>query len=142
LPLNITNPLAFKPFNLSFLAVYINGEMFPKTPYEPDFTAAVKNYQKEYCEFLLNLASNNPLFVPPIDIENWAKAHCLFCFNFNSDFQNTLGNDFISLAKEGFLSIELKFRVILPNALKLICYAEFDNIIEIDEARNVTVDFS
>ena len=66
----------------------------------------------------------------------------LFCFNFNSDFQNTLGNDFICLAKEGFLNIEIKFRDDLANPLKLVCYAEFDNIIEIDEARNVTVDFS
>ena len=116
--------------------------MFPKTPFEPDFSANVMNYSREYFEFLLNLGAINSSISPLIDYNNWPKGHCLFAFNFNSDFQTTLSSEFINLAKEGFLSIEIRFRANLVDPLKLICYAEFDNVIEIDEARNVTVDFS
>ena len=73
---------------------------------------------------------------------NWAKGYTLYCFNFNSDFRNTSTSDYISLTKDGFLGIELRFRQNLINPLKLITYAEFDNVIEIDESRNVTVDFN
>ena len=136
----LTNPLRFQHHNLSFLAFDINGEMYPKTPYEPDF--ANNNYHREYYDFLLNLGAINSNLTPLIDMENWANNLCLYCVNFNPDFQNTIGSEFVPLAKEGFLSISLRFSENLVNALKVVCYAEFNNNIEIDAARNVSVDFT
>ena len=135
-----TNPFYFQNYDLSFLAVYINGEMFPKTPYEPNFTTGVRNIEREYYEFLLNLGTLTSPITPPIDFANWTSGHTLYCFNFNSDF--TQGSDFINLSKEGFLSIEIRLRANLNYALKLVVLGVFDNILEIDESRNVTVDFS
>ena len=135
-----TNAFAFKPFNATFICVHRNGEVYPKTPYQPDFTENVMNIQREYFEFLLNLGVDNGSITPPIDMTNWSRGHCLYAFNFDSTFQEN--NDFISLGQEGFLGIEIRLRAAQPNPLKLIVYGEFNNNIEIDEGRNVTVDFS
>ena len=137
-----SNALTFQHNNLSFLCVYINGQMYPSVPFEPNFEANFNHYEREFYEFLLNLGYINNSLNPSIDLVNWPKGHCLFSFNFNADFNVSTPSNFISLPKEGFLSVELRFRANVANALKLITYAEFDNLIEIDEARNVTVDFA
>ena len=136
----LTYPLRFQHHNLSFLAFDVNGVMYPKTQYEPDF--AKNNYQREYFDFLLNLGAINSNLTPLIDMENWANNLCLYCVNFNSDFQNTIGSEFVPLAQEGILSILLRFSENLGNALKVVYYAEFDNNIEIVAARNVSVDLT
>ena len=137
-----TNPLKFGHHDLTYLAVHINGEMFPKTPYTPDYRAASENYTREYHDFLMNLGATKYPNQPPIDYVNYRKGLCLYAFNFNSDFDTPNESEYINPPKDGFLNIEVKFRANLAAALKAICYAQFDNLIEIDENRNVTVDYS
>ena len=137
-----TNPLRFANHDLTYLAVHINGEMFPKTPYTPDYRAASANYTREYHDFLMNLGATKYSSQPPIDYDNYAKGLCLYAFNFNSDFDTPNESEYINPPKDGFLNIEVKFRANLAAALKAICYAQFDNVIEVDEMRNVTVDYS
>ena len=136
------NPFNFSHFDLTYIALHINGELYPKTPYTPDFRDNYDNYRREYYDFLHNLGSTKGGSEPSIDYVNYKKSHCLFAFNLNSDFELPSESEYVNLPKEGFLNIELKFRANLNNALKLVVYAQFDNVIEIDESRNVTVDYS
>ena len=137
----ILNPFKFENQNLTFLCLHMNGETYPKSPYEPDFRNNFEQYTREYYDLFLNLGSTKNLIQPPINYLNYPKGQCLFAFNFNSDFEHPNENEYINIQKEGFLNIGCKFRVNLVGALKLICYAQFDNVIEIDENRNVTVDY-
>ena len=137
-----TNPLKFSNNDLTFLCVHLNGETFPKQPYEPDYRDASKKYEREYFDFLLNIGAIKSNAQPAISYDRYKTGYNLYAFNFNSDFENPNENEYINIPKEGFLNIEVKFRANLVNALKLICYAQFDNVIEIDENRNVTVDYS
>jgi hypothetical protein len=136
------NPFAFKNYNLSEIAIHLNGDLTPKTPYTPNFTDNAEDYSREYYEFLNNLGVIGTVNQPAIDYVNYKKNHCLWAFNLNSDFENPTENEYINLPAEGFLNIEVKFRSNLTEALKLIVYSQFDNSIEIDESRNVTVDYS
>ena len=45
------------------------------------------------------------------------------------------------MPKIGFMNIEIRFKSNLTEALKLICYLQFDNLIEIDYQRNVLVNY-
>ena len=94
------------------------------------------NYHREYHDLFINLGT-----VPAIDYDSYSKTCCLYAFNFNSDFERPSEEDYINLPKQGNLNIEIKFGSNLTNALKLICYAQFDNRIEIDHARNVSIDY-
>lgn len=136
------NPFAFKNHNLNFICVHLNGETYPKTPYKPDFRDEINNYSRVYYDFLMNIGANKSPFQPAIDYLNYKKGICLYCFNFESDFDSVNSEDYVNLPKTGFLNIELKFRENLSEALKVICYAQFDNIIEIDENRNVSIDYN
>lgn len=134
------NPLVFKHNNLNFLAVYMNGEMFPNTPYQPDYKN--KRFEREYFEMTNNL--NQTLNgVPCFSIipDNYIKAFCLYSFNFNPDFSVMNEGDYINIPKDGFIRAEIRFTENLSKALKAVCYAQFDNTIEIDSNRNVTTDF-
>jgi hypothetical protein len=141
----IANPFAFKPYNLNYLLVNVNGEFYPKLPYTPDYDNSI--YEREYYDLFSNL-SKTKLFrdsgakpLNPIDIVQYKEGLCLYAFNLNPDFENPYDEEYINLPKDGFINIELKFSAVLGNALKLICYAQFDNTIEIDENRNVTTDW-
>ena len=137
-----TNPLKFANENVNFLCVHINGEIYPKTPYTPDYTVGSEKYEREYHDLFMNLGANKTISQPAIELSNFPKGFCLYAFNFNSDFENANENEYINIPKDGYLNIEIRFGANIQNALKLICYALFDNTIEIDENRNVTIDYA
>ena len=133
------DPLRFQNFDLIYLSVNMNGERFPKTPYTPDYRDNKNLYQREYYDFFSNTGSTLNMNQPPIDYINYKKGMCLYAFNLNSDFK--FGDEYINIPREGYLTIELKFRANLAEALKLIVYAVFDNTIEIDKNRNISIDY-
>lgn len=133
------NPLAFSNYGLNYLAVNINGEVFPPRPYQPDF--ANDNYAREYFDFFNNLGATLGGTAPDVSYAEYKDRKCLFAFNFNADFENPKENEYVNPAKDGFMNIELHFSTNLTNALKVICWAQFDNTIEIDNNRNVTTDW-
>jgi hypothetical protein len=136
------NPFAFKNYNLDEISITLTGDLLPKTVYTPNFTDNSEDYSREYYEFLNNLGFSGTVNQPAIDYLNYKKNHCLFSFNLNSDFENPTENEYINLPQDGFLNINVKFKSNLTEALKLIVYSQSDSSIEIDESRNVTVDFS
>lgn len=138
----LLNPFAFKNFGLNYICAHQNGETVPKNPYEPDFRGNFMNYEREYYDFFLNIGADKTSIQPAIDYLNYSKGQCLYCFNFNSDLESINSDEYINIPKSGFLNIELKFRSNLTEALKAICFAQFDNTIEIDENRNVFIDYS
>ncbi len=106
----LLNPFEFENHDLTFLCLHMNGETYPKSPYEPDFRNDLQQYTREYYDLFLNLGSNKNLIQPPISYVNYPKGQCLFAFNFNSDFEHPNENEYINIPKEGFLNIECKFR--------------------------------
>jgi len=136
----VLNPLAFKHYNLNYLCFNINGESYPKIPYQPDF--ANNNYEREYFELFSNLGATRVTKPPAIHYNSFKDGYCLYVYNFNHDFDFANENEYINIPKEGFMNLELKFTGNIAEALKVIFYAQFDNVIEIDQFRNVTVDYT
>ena len=46
------------------------------------------------------------------------------------------------MSKRGSVCIDLKFDVALAHTINVIVYAEYENVIQIDSARNVLFDYS
>jgi hypothetical protein len=141
----ILNPFAFKNNGLNYLTLNVNGEFHPKLPFQPSYVN--NRFEREYYEFFSNLSKTKlfrdsaPKSLIPIDFYHFKEAACLYAFNFNADFESPFDEEYINLPKDGFINIQLKFGAVLPAVLKLICYVQFDNTIEIDENRNVTIDW-
>lgn len=134
------NPFAFTNSNLNFLSAYINGVAYPKTPYEPDYED--KKYARVYHDFLSALDATESGLAPHISYESYMRYNCLYAFNFNADKVNPFDISYINIPKEGYLTLNMKFKQNLTANLKLICYFLFDNTITIDEQRNVSVDYA
>ena len=76
-----------------------------------------------------------------ISRDNYPNGYCLFAI----DLIPGLWAQFVghwSLVKNETMRIEVQFEKILTKTINCILYAEFDNVLEIDVARQVIVDFN
>ena len=74
-----------------------------------------------------------------IDIEDYKSGYCLWGFDLTQDQGADQGH--LHPMKSGNLRIELQFTKSLPTTVKVILYAEFDNLIEINALREVVTDY-
>ena len=131
------NPYNFKNFDIDFIAVYWDGKQVPTKPLKPDFENGL--YARSYASLfsatgLMNMDQGNN-----ISSSDYAKGYTLFGFDLSSDLSH--GAHF-HLLKTGSLRLEINLKNALPATINVIVYGEFQNIIEIDKARNVIVDYS
>lgn len=74
-----------------------------------------------------------------ITLDAFAEGYTLFCFDLTP---NLTDDQQLGLVRKGDLRLEMHFAKPLPETINIVCYAEFDNIIEVDKTRNVLCDFS
>ncbi|KAK2848153.1 hypothetical protein Q7C36_009835 [Tachysurus vachellii] len=130
------NPFNFKHYDAEFVALYIDGTQYPAKPFQPDLKS--DNAVREF--YSLILASGKQLKDQPLAInrEEYSRGYTLFAFNLNPD--DDCGQH-LSLIKSGNMRMELRFRQALPRTVNLIVYASFDSILEINNRRNVLIDY-
>ncbi|XP_046615347.1 uncharacterized protein F54H12.2-like [Neodiprion virginianus] len=76
-----------------------------------------------------------------IDRQQFAKGNCLLAFDLTRDLSANCTSHW-SLIKHGTLRVEVRFDDALKETVNCLVYAEFDNLIEVDAARQVITDFS
>ena len=135
------NPFAFNHYNLNYLVVHLNNESYPRTPYMPKYDDAENLYFRAYHDFFLNIGATKGAEQPAISYQAFKLQHCLYAFNFTSAFESPDISERISIPKTGVMNIELRFKSNLTEALKVICFLEFDSLIEIDYQRNVLINY-
>lgn len=130
------NPFNFRHYNAEFVALYVNGQQFPSKPFQPDFNNS--NAVREY--YSLVQASGRHLKDQPLLInrQEYTDGYTLYAFDLAPD--EGCGQH-LSLIKSGNMRLEMRFRVPLPRTVNLVVYAVFDNIIEVNQRRNVLYDY-
>ena len=131
------NPFNFTPFNVDFISLYIDGVQLPSTGYKPDFHSDL--YERCYASLFESLGIINKNEGLGISYYDYRHGYTLFAFDLTADLDH--GGHF-HLVKDGNVRLELNFDTALRETLNLVIYAEFDNVIEIDKARNVHFDYS
>jgi len=65
----------------------------------------------------------------------------MYAFDLSPD--GTLGAESgtLNLMKRGNIKLEMKFKAALKKAIHMLVLGQFDNLIEIDAARNVKLDY-
>ncbi|KAF0145800.1 MAG: hypothetical protein FD143_3358, partial [Ignavibacteria bacterium] len=126
------NPFVFQHFNLSSIALNVNGENLPRIAYQPNFAAASSEYIREYLGVLEGLSidtGNKSIALTPAQ---WATDYPLFIFRISPGGLPTL-------PKTGAANLSIKFRDPTPNIITVIVYSEFSNFLEIDRDRNLVI---
>lgn len=134
------NPFNFQNFNINFLCLYIDGVQIPSKPLQPDFKT-----KQLYVDAYHTLFSGTGIHFlnegNKISREGYPNGYCLFAFDLTADLSaNDCGH--WNLIKHGSVRIDVRFDDPLVNTVNCIVYAEYENILEIDAARQVIVDFS
>lgn len=136
------NPFHFQHFKVSEVTLRYAGQLYPTEPLKLDFAEtdtgpankSIRGYDSLFTA--LHKKSLNDDF--GISRGDYEKGFTLYAFDFTPDFAD---GAHYSRKEEGSLDLSIRFKEALTEGAILICYAEFDNIIEIDRYGNVSFDF-
>ncbi|XP_030420927.1 uncharacterized protein F54H12.2-like [Gopherus evgoodei] len=130
------NPFHFKHYDINFVALYVDGEQVPTKPLQPDFEAG--RCVREYMNLVQTAGKHMKDRSLLIDREEFAQGYTLFAFDLSPDQECA---DHYSLIKTGNLRAEIRFGRALTVTVNMIVYGVFDNVIEINQRRNVLFDY-
>ena len=126
------NPYDFKHFAVNYLSLHVDGKQIPAKPLTPKFDD--KLCTRSYASLFTGTGFMGHDHGNHIIRDEYGDGFTLFAFDLTPDLDE--GGNF-HLVKQGNLRLELHFENALAETINVIAYAEFDNIIEVDKARNV-----
>ena len=142
------NPFNFKHYDISTITLSVNGEEIPfkqlrlKFPNAGDTEAKKKTVDFIQAYNTLFSGTGKMFSNMGLDItrDDYPQGFTLFAFDLTPDMCNTA--DYFNTVQRGTLSVDLTFEKDTPEAISMVCYSDFENIIRIDSERNVIYDTS
>ena len=131
----IKNPFKFHHHHLEYIKLTKNGDLVDE--YEMDF--ANKQAMTPYLDLMKRVGILNSKEDLDLTFNDYIKGYTLYCF----DLTNDHGADQLNFhpKSSGNLSLELRFEQAPQNSLNLLLFAEYDNVLEIDQNRQVIMDW-
>ena len=127
-----TNPFKFDNYNIKEIALKISSKL---SPYSSSLESNGKedNFIEAYNTIFTGIRE------APCDItyDDYKNGYYILAFHLSPDL---CSEEHYSMLKDGCLELDFKFDTVENMALNLICYMEFDNIIEITKSRQVLFD--
>ena len=124
-------------FNLNYLSLNNGSQVIPSQPLTPNFE------KREYLKAYMTISEGTDMVNADrgIDVKrgHFGNGYALYVFDLTADMCEGAHIDPI---KYGNLRMEVHFAKQLPQPINVVVYAEFDNLIQIDRARNVVTDFA
>ena len=142
------NPFNFKHYDISTITLSVNGEEIPfkqlrlKFP-NPSNTESKKKTVDFIQAYNTLFSGTGKMFSNMgLDItrDDYPHGFTLFAFDLTPDMCNTA--DYFNTVQRGTLSVDITFEKDTPEAISMVCYSDFENIIRIDSERNVIYDIS
>ena len=142
------NPYNFKHYDVSTVTLSVNGEEIPfkqlrlKFPNPSDTEEKKKtvDYIQAYNTLFSGTGKMFSNMGLDITRDDYPQGYTLFAFDLTPDMCNTA--DYFNTVQRGTLSVDLTFETDTPEAISMVCYSDFENIIRIDSERNVVYDIS
>jgi len=132
------NPFNFKHFDLCNLKVIIDGNQNNQVaPLEVNFEN--KQYIQAYLSLFQGLNKLGRDEGIDISREDYTGGYTLFAFDLSADHDDC-GS--LNLSRVGTVRLDAKFQSQLQTTINVIVYAEFQNLLEIDRAKNIIFDYS
>jgi hypothetical protein len=131
-------PFKFQHYNISDVAVIVNGESVPGRPLETNFAADAKgrNYISGYLALFEGTGRGGSDFGNDLTPTDFADGYTLFVYNLDPEFKR---GKYLNLVKRANVRLEIKFAKALTETVNIVIYAEHPNLYEVDEAHNIIV---
>ena len=130
------NPFDFKHFNVSEVVLRLDGNPIPFETIKTDF--ARKCHLQGYLSLLQatgRLMGQNGLDIHPFN--DYPNGSALYGFDITPDFSES---PTFNLLKEGKIGISISLNTPHDNSITLVCYLEYDTVLEIDKDRRIIYD--
>ena len=136
------NPYNFQHFNVTRVSLSVNGEEIPfkqlvlqydESKSDVDFIQAYNTLFSGTGKMYANMGLD-------ITREEYPKGYTLYAFDLTPDMCNTA--DYFNTVQRGSLSVDITFDGQTKDAIAMVCYGDFENIIRIDSERNAIYDIS
>jgi hypothetical protein len=131
-------PYAIMPYDLSFISAEIDGINYPSQGYSLDFAS---NNTLDGYEGLLDTLDrlNDPTGELVFDRYDYKKGYALYGFDFTTAHTGRAALDVI---RNGNLNVHFRFGTALPKAVVTFALLSFDNVMQINNNRQVSFDFA
>lgn len=133
------NPFNLKHYDLTEIFLTVQGVNIPSQPYKCNFGPGL-NYTQLY--HTLFSAMGNQFNDQGIDLtlEDYKNGYCIINFDLTTD-QNSDG-EHLDLIRRGAVSLSARFSAPVGETVSVMCLAEFQNLIEIDNYNHVFKDYA
>lgn len=131
------NPFNFQHFDLNYLAVNSDNQQFPSQPLKPNFESL--ETVNEFYHLYAGMGLTNSNSGINLTLHQFMHGFTLFPVDLTADMSEGPHCDPI---KYGNLRLEAQFATALTEPVNCICYAEYDNMIQVDQNRNIVADYA
>ena len=140
------NPYNFQHFHVNNVGLSVNGEEIPfkqltlTYPTDNNDNTDKVDFIQAYNTLFSGTGKMYANMGLDISREDYAKGYTLYAFDLTPDMCNT--TDYFNAVQRGSLSVDITFATNPANAIAMVCYGDFENVIRIDSQRNVIYDIS
>ncbi|XP_028397218.1 uncharacterized protein F54H12.2-like [Dendronephthya gigantea] len=134
------NPFNFQHFNMSFIGASVNGEEVPLKGMQLSFAGANPRYIEAFYTMFSGTGKMNYNTGNDISRDEYIGGNVLFALDLTPDMCGS--STHFNAVQKGNFAVDVKFSRAPAAAVSLVCYAEFENLIQIDGERNVIYDYT
>lgn len=128
------NPFNFQHFDLSELALYVDGESRPSRPMKLDY-GENKNFVSAFAALFQGSLGRDSQSDLNINRSDFVNGYSIYSFSLDTD--DFEGERYVNLIKRGNTRIEAKFRTPPQETISCIAFAQFPAVLEVDKNREI-----
>ena len=132
------SPFHFQHFGMQHISLTVDGKHVPMKPLKADFASG--DYINCYLSLFTGLNAFHHDKGNAISRDEYKSGYSLVAFNLTPDLEEAAGQT--NLIRNGVVSLEVHFSAATTEAINLVVYGEFDNLVEIDRFREVMCDYT
>ncbi len=140
------NPYNFQNYKVTTVTLTVNGEELPFKQLTLNYEDNKENFIQAYNTLFSGTGKMNYNTGLDISREDYPKGYTLYAFDLTPDMCGT--SPYFNTVQRGSLTVDITFADAPstqdgnPTAIAMICYGDFENVIQTDSERNVIYDMS
>jgi hypothetical protein len=133
------NAFNFQHFDVNYLTLFKNGEQMFSRPYAPVYSTTEYSYAMPFLQSFINTGNHLADDCYCVSMEDWQKGFCLYPFDLTPDL--SAHEQHWCIQEQGNIRLELGMKTALTEEVTVIVYAEFREVLEIDKARECSLEY-
>ncbi len=145
------NPYNFQNYKVTTVTLTVNGEELPFKQLTLNYEDNKENFIQAYNTLFSGTGKMNYNTGLDISREDYPKGYTLYAFDLTPDMCGA--SPYFNTVQRGSLTVDITFTDApsaqtpptgdtAPTAIAMVCYGDFENVIQIDSERNVIYDMS